>query len=214
MKIKFINHACFILESRNTKIIFDPWFFGNIFDNGWSLIKEDLDISHYDFDYVWVSHEHPDHFRPNMFNEKYIPKSKSIILQERVDDPKLKNWFTQKGYNVIEIPAKGSCKIGDITLKGSLNYDFDSWVYLESEGQSVLNLNDCISFKNNKDIHKIKNKVGNIDVLLEQFSFANWSGNKGDVETPKKARKIILDSLANISRILKPSYVVPFASFC
>ena len=40
MKIKFINHACIIVESGGQRIMCDPWFEGSSFDNGWSLMYE------------------------------------------------------------------------------------------------------------------------------------------------------------------------------
>lgn len=46
MKIRFVNHACFIIESNDTKIMCDPWFDGNIFDDGWSLIHQGLIVLH------------------------------------------------------------------------------------------------------------------------------------------------------------------------
>lgn len=214
MKIRFVNHACFIIESNKTKIICDPWFDGNIFDDGWSLIHQGLSISDFDFDYVWISHEHPDHFRPNMFCEGKIDTDKTIILQQRPNDRKLYNWFKKKNYNVLEIPSEGELNINDIKLKGDLNYDFDSWVMVECNGKTILNLNDCIAFKERYDIEDIKNKVGNVDVLMNQFSFANWSGNKGDNYTPQKARELIINNLDIIRDIINPKYVIPFASFC
>ena len=76
MKINFINHACFIVESKNKKVMCDPWFKGNIFDNGWSLLHEVNSPDPKDYDYVWISHEHPDHFRPNLFCNGTIPNQK------------------------------------------------------------------------------------------------------------------------------------------
>lgn len=214
MKIRFVNHACFIIESSETKIICDPWFDGNIFDDGWSLIHQGLSIKDFDFDYVWISHEHPDHFRPNMFCKDKIDIDKTIILQHRPNDRKLYNWFSNKNYNVLEIPSQGDLVVGDIKLKGDLNYDFDSWVMVECDGKTILNLNDCIAFKEKYDIEDIKNKVGNVDVLMNQFSFANWSGNDGDNHTPQKARELIINNLDIIRDIINPKYVIPFASFC
>ena len=61
--IKFINHACIEYTQRNTKILFDPWFKSQVFNNSWSLLRETeitkqkfSDITH-----ILISHEHPDH---------------------------------------------------------------------------------------------------------------------------------------------------------
>ena len=214
MKIKFINHACFIVENDGKKIMCDPWFDGSIFDDGWSLMYENSSVREHEYDYVWISHEHPDHFRPNMFCEDKIANNKTIILQQRPNDRKLHDWFTKKNYKVVEVPQSKEINIENcFILGGDLNYDFDSWVYFKFGDKTVLNLNDCISFKNEQDIHDIKKALGHVDVLLTQFSFANWTGNKNDSETPEKAKHIVLTDLKKIFEIIKPDCIIPFASF-
>ena len=39
-KLKFINHACFYIESNNTILISDPWLEGLAFNNGWELLDK------------------------------------------------------------------------------------------------------------------------------------------------------------------------------
>lgn len=214
MKIKFINHACFVVESSGQRIMCDPWFNETVFDNGWSLVHEVEVPAPQEYDYVWISHEHPDHFRPSLFLNGAIPNEKKIILQQRTKDKKLLNWFNNKKYSVLEVPNDGYLKLdGDFNLSGDLNYDFDSWVCFKSGDKTILNLNDCISFKTDHEIQQLKDKVGHVDLLMVQFSFANWTGNRGDLKTPQKARNIILKNLKRIFDVIKPSYILPFASF-
>jgi len=214
MKIKFINHACFIVESEGQRVMCDPWFEGSAFDNGWSLMYEEIVPDTADYDWVWVSHEHPDHFRPSLFNDSNIPTDKRVVLQDRPKDRKLYEWFDRKGYQVHEIPEDADLEINQsLSLSGDLNYDFDSWVCFKSPDATILNLNDCISFKTDEEILEIKNKIGRVDVLMTQFSFANWTGNKGDKKTPQKAKAIVLGNLKRIFDIIKPESIIPFASF-
>ena len=61
--VKFINHSSLVVEDKRTKILCDPWFKGLAFQDGWSLLLDKShDINKIDFDYIWISHEHPDHF--------------------------------------------------------------------------------------------------------------------------------------------------------
>ena len=60
-KITFINHACFTIEKNNEMIFVDPWFFGRIFNNSWSLFKETEKIDLSNLKYIFITHEHPDH---------------------------------------------------------------------------------------------------------------------------------------------------------
>ena len=73
--IQFINHASVKITISGKKILCDPWYEGSIFNEGWDLISYETinyDELLKDLDYIWISHEHPDHFSVNFFikNEK------------------------------------------------------------------------------------------------------------------------------------------------
>ena len=36
--IRFINHACFIIDTGPIKILCDPWLTGSVFQDGWDLL--------------------------------------------------------------------------------------------------------------------------------------------------------------------------------
>ena len=66
MKLKWINHASYLVSHNDVAIICDPWLSGDAFDHGWSLLSETkfqasdfAEVTH-----IWFSHEHPDHFSP------------------------------------------------------------------------------------------------------------------------------------------------------
>ena len=64
--VKFINHASIIISNGNKSILTDPWYSGSSFDDGWKLLYENetddiINILN-DVNYIWFSHEHPDHF--------------------------------------------------------------------------------------------------------------------------------------------------------
>ena len=71
-EITFINHACFTIEKNEEMVIVDPWFFGKVFNNSWSLMREttpELDK----LKYIFITHEHPDHLHwPTL---KYIKEN-------------------------------------------------------------------------------------------------------------------------------------------
>ncbi|HQX07121.1 MAG TPA: MBL fold metallo-hydrolase, partial [Zoogloea sp.] len=58
-----MNHSCIVLESPGTRVLCDPWFEGTAFNDGWRLLVEHSHrIDEIPCDYIWLSHEHPDHF--------------------------------------------------------------------------------------------------------------------------------------------------------
>ena len=65
-RICWINHAGFELQSNGLRIVCDPWLTGLAFNQSWALLTETR-FQPGDFegvDYIWFSHEHPDHFSP------------------------------------------------------------------------------------------------------------------------------------------------------
>ena len=94
-KLEFINHSCFIISNEKFSLTIDPWVEGSVFNKSWNLLVktpqhliEKLKKSNY----VWFSHEHPDHFNPpnlKIFNHK---------LNFYFKKPKIKGWlnFFQK----------------------------------------------------------------------------------------------------------------------
>ena len=62
MKITFLNHASFILETNQFKICVDPYLHGSAFNNGWNLLaEENHNKSLENISHIYYSHEHPDH---------------------------------------------------------------------------------------------------------------------------------------------------------
>ena len=65
-EITFVNHASIKIANSETSILTDPWYEGNAFNKGWLLLYENKEnkISKIlsEIEYIWISHEHPDHF--------------------------------------------------------------------------------------------------------------------------------------------------------
>jgi UDP-MurNAc hydroxylase len=84
----------------------------------------------------------------------------------------------------------------------------DSWICIRADGINILNLNDCVIGP--EHLAYISGLVGKVTVLMTQFSFANWIGNRcdelGEAETK-------LGELRDRVNALKPEVTIPFASF-
>jgi UDP-MurNAc hydroxylase len=77
----------------------------------------------------------------------------------------------------------------------------------------ILNINDC-DIKNINELEEIKKKVGHIDVLFAQFSYAIGKSNPDEVYQRKSLSEDILNNLSKTINFFKPSFFIPFASFC
>ena len=38
MKLEFVNHASYVLESGGVRLLCDPWLEGTAFNDGWALL--------------------------------------------------------------------------------------------------------------------------------------------------------------------------------
>ena len=76
--VKFMNHASVIISNEECSIISDPWYSDQVFHKGWRLLYENTtqDILNQlsQINYIWISHEHPDHFSVGFFM-KYIKEN-------------------------------------------------------------------------------------------------------------------------------------------
>ena len=104
MKIRFLNHASFILEYKNFKILTDPYLYGDAFNEGWRLIKE-FDHQKYlsNLTHIYFSHEHPDHFSVPFL--KSIPKeerNKITIIFQKTFDKRVRSFCEKLGYSFLE----------------------------------------------------------------------------------------------------------------
>ncbi|MCW3102497.1 MAG: hypothetical protein JWO09_937 [Bacteroidetes bacterium] len=217
MLIEFVNHSSFIIEHKGTRIMCDPWLEGNVFNNGWSLLSPTL-FSYNDFehiDYIWFSHEHPDHFFPP--NLKKIPsefRARITILFQYTKDKRVADWCKKQGFKeVIELyPNRWQNVTDDLNVLCEHFDEGDSWICFRSDTETFLNTNDC-GITNSSQAMKIKEKTGKIDLLLTQFSYAYWAGNPEQREYRKQVANDKLGWMKQQCDAFEPKYVIPIASY-
>src|SRR5579864_4722836 len=216
MFIDWVNNASFILESAGVRLICDPWLDGTIFNSGWKLLSE-TKLRYEDFGditHIWLSHEHPDHFSPP--NLRSIPEQyrrKITVLFHDTKDKRVVNVCKALGFQVQELVEGEPVDLAkDFRLVSGRQGLIDSWMAVFSEGKTVLNMNDCV-YDRRRDMEAIKSKLGKVDLLLSQFSFANWVGNPGDHACHKEHAERKFAEVRTQVQIFKPAMFVPFASF-
>tara|TARA_B100000242_G_scaffold169118_2_gene121005 strand:+ start:353 stop:1729 length:1377 start_codon:yes stop_codon:yes gene_type:complete len=224
-KLKFINHACYYIESNKTILISDPWLEGLAFNNGWELLDKSSSnkntikelIKSGKKIYIWYSHEHSDHFSISFLIESFKAiKNLTVIFQSTLDK-RVINYLNSKKIPFIEADDGN-----EIVLDSQLSIyiwshkNGDSYSLITFKKFRILNLNDCIVNTKREAINistKISKITKNIDFLFTQFGYANWLGNLEHKEIRSKAaqEKIIRILLQN--NYLIPKIIIPFASF-
>lgn len=219
MRIEWVNHAAYVLESGGVRLMSDPWIEGRAFDDGWAHLTPTR-FRYEDFDnvtHIWFSHEHPDHFSP--LSLRKIPEAarrRITVLYQRTRDRKIVQFCGKAGFaRVVELPPRRWFEVapGFDVLNAPVGND-DSWLAVRTPERMLLNLNDCV-IRSESQCEEIRRLLGDraLDVLLTQFSYANWSGNPGDAaahraEAAEKLRRVRLQTTKLAART-----VIPFASY-
>jgi UDP-MurNAc hydroxylase len=85
----------------------------------------------------------------------------------------------------------------------------DSLLAVRSGDITVLNVNDCIM--NSMAARATAKQLGAVEVLLTQFSFANWIGNPHDSDVDAPRHKLF--EMETYIKHFQPKLTIPFASF-
>ena len=176
--IEFINHACVIVDAGSVRILCDPWLTGSVFHNGWDLLVPPIQpVEELNFTHLWISHEHPDHFSPT--DLKRLLKSgrqSAPIYFQRTADGNVLNYCKSLGFRVFEMTEGQRYPLDDaVSIQNGVVGGFDSWLNVRTDTASILNLNDC-RVHDPDALRRLKRGIGELDVLLTQFGYANWVG--------------------------------------
>lgn len=215
--IEFVNHASFIVRAGGKSIIVDPWLEGSVFDNGWRHISKTL--LPYDafnnIDYIWFSHEHPDHFHPpslRLISEE--AKAGIKVLYQATVDKKVEEYCKKAGFaDTIPLDTDTPYTLAeDFTITCNAWTYGDSYCWFKIGDTSILNINDC-AFESFEELEKIKNSVGTADIIFLQFAYANKVGNPADTHLRNEAIAQKIRYFGMTEQIFQPRFMIPFASF-
>ena len=216
MQIQLISHASVLITCGDIKILTDPWYVNDVFNNSWRLLGT-AKLSEKDLksiQYIWISHEHPDHF--NVPTLKSFPdyfKSEVTILFQQNNSHKIfdamKNWgfqhFQSLGdQQLVSLNSKTTIYCHQAQLG-------DSCLGVRHEKASLLNINDAELTE--RDCSLILKKFGNVDLILNQFSLAGYSGFRDYAKYLPEFAKEKRVRLENNQKCLNAKLTIPFASF-
>ena len=214
IEFNFINHSSFSIEKDDAILTVDPWIDGCVFNNSWKLLSktpQDMADLVKKSSHVWFSHEHPDHFNPlnlNIFNNN------TNFIFQKTKDKRVIKFLKRISDKIIEADPRKSINLtNDFSIQVFPFQDLDSFCLITVNGIKILNLNDC-DVKNITELEEIKKKVGHIDILFAQFSYAIGKSNPDEVYQRKLLSEDILTDLCKTINFFKPSFFIPFASFC
>ena len=217
-KIKLINHSSLHMKfGDGVNILTDPWYSGLAFDGGWSLLYENNEkfIEHLlnDVNYIYITHEHPDHFSIPFFKKysELIKKNKIKIIFQKTLDKRVEEFLIKKfNLELIILESYKTVNINNRKITLVSCGAIDSSLIVETENCYHINLNDCdfidTELKRIKKFLINKKKI----IIYLQFSYAAF---RSDDEWMKKAADFKLVNLSNVYKIFQADLIIPFASF-
>jgi UDP-MurNAc hydroxylase len=183
--ITYLGHAGFIVEHLGIRVLVDPWFYG-AFLRSWYPLPDNRSalelIRDADFDYLYISHLHEDHFDRRALEQVQpelaviVPAYRSGALARSLADLGFVNQRVLRHGDRLEL-GPGF----DVTMLLDTSHKEDSGALFEMSGFRFLDLNDC-----NTAMSELPD---NIDILAAQFSGAMWYPNCYDYDADVMERK-------------------------
>lgn len=223
MQIKFYGHNCYLLSDGTIGVLIDPWlnkmgaFYGSWFQ--WPInhhLLTDLQnaISDLTEVFLYISHEHGDHFDPATIKNIRSLIKKCIIPD--YSDKYLKHELEALNLSVIEVGDNEAYELSDdadiklLTVDTGVNHD--SMAVITLAGELFVNQNDCKIF----DRLSILKDV-DVDYYSVQFSGATahpvcYSMDDSEkVRISKKKKLSKLTAIRDAIKLIQPRYYLPAA---
>ena len=166
-KFRWLNHATVHLSNNAVSLVTDPWLKGPAFLTGWWLDKpstvDSVELVR-KADYIYISHNHPDHLHPETLS--LLDKNKKIIVADFLSKSTEKYLMSLGFTNIYVLEFNHIYELDEnfqICIFKSGDFRDDSGLYLNVGGvESLLSVDS--NFLNSYVLPK------NIDLLLTSFA--------------------------------------------
>jgi hypothetical protein len=180
MRIEYISHSCFVIETGQTKIAFDPWITGTAYYNQWHLYPKPVDTTPVEnADLILISHGHEDHLHHESL--MMIQKKAHIFFPFQWREGVVDYLRHLQFEDITEAVSFKTYHFKDIKIT-YLGYSLESVIIVECEGYVIVNINDALNSNHETGVDyvlkKIKSRWPKIDFLLSGWSGAGYFPNK------------------------------------
>ncbi len=215
MRLTYLAHACYLVESGGRRLVTDPWLDGPTYLSAWwhfpAPAARGSDLV--GVDYVYLTHEHVDHFhQPTL---RRLPRSTPILIG-RFLTPRFRRQLEALGfYDVRELPHGQEVDLGGGLHATSYQYRADDTaLVLRDHEATVLNMNDCLLRA--ASLEHLLARHRRIDLLAMSFANAEAYPIVYDFEDPGERvdwdDRSRFDAFLEKVRQVGPRAFVPFAS--
>ena len=218
MQITYLGHAAVMLEAAGTRILMDPWLTDPTYHGTWWHYPP-LEIGVRDLpriDYLYVSHEHPDHFDPPTLAQ--LDKNIHVVIAN-YRRKRFRDRIAALGFRRItelDYETEFDCNSDGLSLRliGPDRPWDDSAILLRQNGTTVLNVNDC--HLDRATLSRLGREQA-IDLAFLTFTGASQYPGCFDFPLSSKIERALyskhahLEEFVNWARLLQAKRAVPAA---
>jgi len=218
MEITYIGHAAILMEAKGKRILMDPWLQDPAYHGTWwhypplTMSVDDLPP----IDYLYISHEHQDHFDPATLQR--LDKNTRILIAN-YQRKRFRDRIAAIGFNeIIELDFDRDFECGDggptVRLIAPDRAWDDSAILLRDGAHTVVNVNDC--HLDNATLDRLGNSY-DIDLAFLTFTGASQYPNCFDftleskMERARESKRSHVEEFVNWAQRLKTKRAVPAA---
>tara|TARA_B110000438_G_scaffold280775_1_gene306340 strand:+ start:5947 stop:7290 length:1344 start_codon:yes stop_codon:yes gene_type:complete len=240
MKLEFLSSACVKISHNDTSILCDPWLIDGEYLGSWAHYPP-FDFNSKDFDdidFIYLSHQHPDHFSPKTLSKlsKKIP-----IYIHNYHYKFMKNLVEDLGFTVNELNHNERVHLkNDLFLNilaadncdPQLCYKFfgcginekptgstynDTMCVIDANDEVIVNTNDCPFPLAEITSNIIKKQYKKINFLLVGYNSAGPypqcfdMAEENYVIEKNKVKTKFFNYAENYVNLFEPEFFMPFA---
>jgi len=219
MKLEYISHSCFVIETNGVRLAFDPWITSSAYNQQWYLHpKPANDEPARKSDVLLISHGHEDHLNNESLH--LINKDARVFFPFQWRKG-IAEYLHHLGFKkVTEAVSFKTYKYNDISIT-YLGYSLESVIVVECEGFTIVNINDALNSNHETAVDyllkEIKSRWKKIDFLLSGWSGAGYFPNKvhyngkDDVEVARIREQFFANNFCRFTKHLRPEIAIAFA---
>ena len=218
MEITYIGHAAILMEANGKRILMDPWLKDPAYHGTWWHYPP-LEIGVDDLppiDYLYISHEHQDHFDPPTLER--LDKNVRVVIAN-YKRKRFRDRLSAIGFrDIVELDFDSDFRCGGdgpvLRLIAPDRAWDDSAILLRDGRHTVLNVNDC--HLDNATLDRLGDTF-DIDLSFLTFTGASQYPNCFDfdlaskMERARESKHSHLEEFVNWAKRLKTKRAVPAA---
>jgi L-ascorbate metabolism protein UlaG (beta-lactamase superfamily) len=217
MEITYLGHAAVLLEARGRRVLMDPWLSDPTYHGTWwhypPLVLGVRDLP--PIDYLYISHEHPDHFDPPTL--VHLDRHVHVLIAN-YRRKRFRDRIAALGFRrITEIDFGEAFPCGDglrVQLIAPDRPWDDSAILVQDGTTTVLNVNDC-----HLDDSTLARLGREHRIDLAFLTFTGASQYPGCFEFPlaskirrwRESKRAHLEEFVNWAKLLRARRAVPAA---